>query len=107
MTNVKFFSALIFFITLNGYACDNKVKYDYMKRIQQEGSYYEKFYGLKAKLKPEQSWESRYKTIHNDYPYKVWVYSAASSFMSGFQIDALLVNPDNCKTLELRSLYAE
>lgn len=58
-------------------------------------------------LKNEKSFTAYGKKFEIDYAFDVEVYFGSNEYMSGYGVDALIVEPTTCETLKIVNVYTE
>lgn len=86
--------------------CEDKVLADYIKAVPQNEFHH--LTGEVIKLLPAQkSFKAYGVTVVTGFNKATDVYMAASEYMSGYGVEALVVDPETCETLKMENVYTE
>ena len=97
-------------LSISGFAlaknCEDKVLADYIKAVPQNE--YHHLTGEVMKLAPGQkSFKAYGVTVVTGFNKAMDVYMAASEYMSGYGVEALVVDPETCETIKMENVYSE
>jgi hypothetical protein len=89
-----------------GKSCEEPVLKDYINAL--EANDYHHLTGQVFNFqKLEKSFTYYGKQVELGYDFDVTVFIAASEFMSGYGLEAVVVDPATCKTLKMVNVYTE
>ncbi len=100
------FFCLTFFISAELFSCEEKILRQYRESFPQNEHHY--LTGERVKLFANQdSCQAFGITVVNIFDQSIDVYLAASEYMGGYGVEALMVEPKSCKILKITNLYSE
>lgn len=86
--------------------CEEKVLADYIKAVPQNEFHH--LTGEVIRLKAAQKSFTAYGvTVETGFNKATDVYLAASEYMAGYGVEALVVDPATCETLKMENVYTE